>query len=82
MAYWETLHGILQEEPVEERDRLFMYILKELGIEKDKPFNPNARQKQILEETENVEMLREAMAKLPGIAGVETKNDPDDVPYL
>lgn len=34
------------------------------------------------EETEHVEMIQEAMAKLPGIAGVETPNDPDDAPYL
>ena len=39
MKYWETLHAILQEEPVEERDRFFMYFLKEMGIQKDKPFN-------------------------------------------
>jgi hypothetical protein len=25
MAYWEVLHGILQEEDVLERDRFFMY---------------------------------------------------------
>jgi rubrerythrin len=34
------------------------------------------------EETEHVEMIKEAMAKLPEIAGVETPNDPDDAPYL
>ena len=34
------------------------------------------------EETEHVEMLREAMAKLPPSASVETPNDPDDAPYL
>ena len=34
------------------------------------------------EETEHVEMLQEAMAKLPPSASVETPNDPDDAPYL
>jgi rubrerythrin len=34
------------------------------------------------EETEHVEMLQEAMAKLPASASVETENDPDDAPYL
>jgi len=34
------------------------------------------------EETEHVEMLRKAMAKLPSRASVETENDPDDAPYL
>jgi hypothetical protein len=71
MDYWETLHGILQEEPVEERDRFFMYFLKELGIEKEKPFAPDERQREILEEAV---VVGEAMAKnmvfrerLPGV---------------
>jgi rubrerythrin len=34
------------------------------------------------EETEHVEMLKEAMAKLPASASIETENDPDDAPYL
>jgi rubrerythrin len=34
------------------------------------------------EVSEHVEMLREAMAKLPPSASVETENDPDDAPYL
>jgi rubrerythrin len=34
------------------------------------------------EETEHVEMLREAMARLPESASVETENDPDDAPFL
>jgi rubrerythrin len=34
------------------------------------------------EETEHVEMLKEAMAKLPPSASVETPNDPDDAPFL
>ena len=34
------------------------------------------------EETEHVEMLKEAMAKLPSRASVETENDPDDAPFL
>jgi rubrerythrin len=34
------------------------------------------------EETEHVEMLRAAMAKLPPSARIEIENDPDDAPYL
>ena len=34
------------------------------------------------EETEHVEMLQEAMAKLPPRASIETENDPDDAPFL
>ena len=34
------------------------------------------------EETEHVEMLQAAMAKLPQSATIVTENDPDDAPYL
>jgi hypothetical protein len=47
-AYWERLNSVLQEEPVEERDRFFVSWLNNLGIIKGKPFNPTARQKAIL----------------------------------
>ncbi len=71
MKYWEMLHTILQEEPVEERDRFFMYFLKEMGIEKDRPFKPTDHQKKIMAEAV---VVGEAMAKnmvyrerLPGV---------------
>jgi len=48
IRYWERLHAILQNEPVEERDRFFMAWLRNLGIEKGKPFAPDERQKKIL----------------------------------
>jgi len=48
MAYWEILASALNKEPVEERDRFFMAMLKPLGIEKGKPFKPTARQQKIL----------------------------------
>lgn len=71
MRYWEMLHMILQEEPVEDRDRFFMYFLKELGIEKGKPFQPTDKQRAILEEAV---VVGEAMSKnfvyrerLPGV---------------
>ena len=34
------------------------------------------------EELEHVEMLKEAMAKLPASASAEVENDDDDTPYL
>ena len=34
------------------------------------------------EELEHIEMIQEAMAKLPPSASVETENDPDDAPFL
>ncbi|WP_436489520.1 DUF1254 domain-containing protein [Chitinophaga sp. ARDCPP14] len=48
LAYWERLHAIIQEEPVEERDRFFMAWLDNLGVKKGKPFAPTERQKTIL----------------------------------
>ena len=46
--YWEILADAINHEPVEPRDRFFYAMLKPLGIEKGKPFNLDARQKQIL----------------------------------
>ena len=54
LAYWEGLCKILDEEPVHERDRMIMGMLQPLGIEKGKPFNPTARQKQTLIEAVRV----------------------------
>jgi hypothetical protein len=47
-------------EHVFERDRFFMAMLKPLGIEKGKPFNPTPEQKKILTEAT---LVGEAMAK-------------------
>lgn len=60
MAYWEQLSDIINQEPVFERDRFFMAMIKPLGIEKGKPFNPDERQTKIL--TEGA-FAGEAMAK-------------------
>lgn len=48
MAYWARLDEILQIEPVQEEDRLFMAMLKPLGLEKGKAFKPNAAQTRAL----------------------------------
>jgi hypothetical protein len=60
MEYWERLAAVMQREPVEDRDRFFMAMLKPLGIEKGQPFKPDERQKRILTEGASV---GEAMAK-------------------
>ncbi|WP_083241212.1 DUF1254 domain-containing protein [Methyloceanibacter stevinii] len=60
IGYFEVLADILGREPVAERDRFFMAMLKPLGLEKGKPFAPDERQKKIL--TEAV-LVGEAMAK-------------------
>jgi hypothetical protein len=58
--YWRNLHAIIQREPVHERDRWFMAMLKPLGIEKGKPFEPDERQVRLL--TDGA-LVGEAMAK-------------------
>lgn len=58
--YWRSLHAIIQREPVQERDRFFMAMLKPLGIEKGKPFEPDERQTRLL--TDGA-LVGEAMAK-------------------
>jgi hypothetical protein len=60
MAYWELLADTINREPVAERDRFFMAMLKPLGIEKGKPFEPNERQTKLLSEAV---VVGEAMAK-------------------
>jgi len=50
MGYWERLSTFINNNPVQERDRFYMAMLKPLGIEKGKPFNPDSRQRAILEE--------------------------------
>ena len=65
MAYWERLHEILNREVVAERDRFFMAMLKRVGIEKGKPFNPTPEQKKLLEEAV---FVGEAMAKASDLA--------------
>jgi len=47
-AYWECVNQFVQREPVHERDRLFMAMLRALGIEMGKPFQPNSRMQGIL----------------------------------
>ena len=50
LEFWRLLSDVINNNPVQERDRSFMAMLKPLGIEKDKPFTPDERQKNILEE--------------------------------
>jgi len=60
MDYWRRLDEVIQREPVEERDIFFHAMLAPLGIEKGKPFKPDARQTQILTDAA---LVGEAMAK-------------------
>ena len=60
MAFWTTLSKLVNEEPVHERDRIMMAMLRSIGIEKNKPFKPTPRQVKILTEAT---LVGEAMAK-------------------
>jgi hypothetical protein len=60
-AYWEKLYRWVNEEPVQERDRIMMAMLRSLGIEKGKPFQPDARMKKLLTEAT---LVGEAMGKV------------------
>jgi hypothetical protein len=42
LAYWQGLAHLINEEPAIERDRIILAMLVPLGIEKSRPFNPDA----------------------------------------
>jgi hypothetical protein len=65
IEYWVRLADIINREPVFERDRFYMAMLKELGIEKGKTFQPDERQRKILLEAT---LVGEAMAKANNFA--------------
>lgn len=54
IQYWEVLHRILREEPLVEKYLPMYGMLAELGIERDKPFAPDARMRAILERAARV----------------------------
>jgi hypothetical protein len=60
MDYWKALHTSINREPVREMDRYHVAMLKPLGIEKGKPFKPNAQQTKTLKDAL---VVGEAMAK-------------------
>ena len=54
IEYWARLSAFINNNPVQERDRFYMAMLKPLGIEKGKPFKPDARQRAILEDAARI----------------------------
>src|SRR3954453_10297091 len=50
LEYWQRLHDIYQREIVDERDRFFLAMLRQLGIEPGQPFKPDARLTDLLTE--------------------------------
>lgn len=49
ISFWEVLHRIIHAEPLVPQFLSMHGLLSELGIDKGKPFNPDARMKGILE---------------------------------
>ncbi|NWB31309.1 DUF1214 domain-containing protein [Pseudomonas gingeri] len=76
MAYWSRLTNALRGQPVEERDRFFAAMLRPLGIETNRDFSPDERQRVILEKAAS---LGEAMAKVTAfnkrLAGIRYRED-------
>ena len=68
MAYWELINDYVQKEPMADRDRFFYAWLKDFGIEKGKPFKPNAYQQEIL-----LEGVKTGMAMAQATAFNKTK---------
>jgi hypothetical protein len=60
LEYWARLATVIDNNPVQEHDRFHMAMLRPLGIEKGRPFEPDARQRAILEEAA---VLGDAMAR-------------------
>ena len=50
IEYFRQLHAVIQTETAPDEFRSMLGMLKQLGIEKGKPFNPNARMQRILNE--------------------------------
>jgi hypothetical protein len=49
LRFFESLHRVVQIEPWLARDRLMIEVLRSIGIEKDKPFAPDAKTQSALE---------------------------------
>lgn len=76
LAYWEMLHTAINMEVVQDRDRFFMYWLRQLGIEKGKPFNPTERQKKILiDGAETGELMAKTLVYNERMDGVLRQNN-------
>ncbi len=54
IEYWKQINEIIQDLIVEERDLYALSMLREVGIEKGKPFKPNERLTKILVAAERV----------------------------
>jgi hypothetical protein len=71
--YWEILADIINNETVEERDRFFYAMLKPLGIERGKAFQPDERQKKILTDAAQIGFLMaQSLSMAPRLANASS----------
>ncbi|MEO0794720.1 MAG: DUF1214 domain-containing protein [Verrucomicrobiota bacterium] len=49
-TYFQDINDVIQGNPIRLQDKAMASLLKDLGIEKGKPFNPTVRQKQAIHE--------------------------------
>lgn len=76
MEYWQRLHGIIQEEPVQERNMFYMAMLQNLGIEKGKPFAPTeAQKKALMDGAKYGELMTQAITYEKRFPGIKHWND-------
>ncbi|MFN3940221.1 MAG: DUF1254 domain-containing protein, partial [Chitinophagales bacterium] len=74
IEFWKLVDYLIQEETVEDRDRITLGTLAGIGIEKGKPFNPDSRMEKILSEAETMGkymMVNEAFSPRYATDGVE-----------
>jgi hypothetical protein len=53
-SFWNLLNEVIQEEPSEGSDPTTLGLFASIGIQKGKPFSPDARMKKILEDAANI----------------------------
>jgi hypothetical protein len=53
-SFWELLNEVIQEEPAAPNDPTMMGLFASIGIEKGKPFRPDARMKKILTDAADI----------------------------
>jgi len=69
MTFFSDLNAVIQREPVQERDKVMMAMLADLGIRKGQPFAPDAETKRALEDgLARAYAYMQEMFVLPGVA--------------
>lgn len=76
--YWERVNEVIQREPVYERDLFHMAMLRQVGIEKGKPFTPDEHQQKLLEEAAFVGEKMAIASAFNGYQRHEQARYPDD----